>query len=567
MDGGGRVPERRTKLPNTELAEVLATIFREGLSFIANRVRAYATDRGYADVAIFPPTAWESTVRGLTESLVSAIEDPTRRWDLHASEDLHSDLATRYGLIEARLLRARGVQLPVMLGLLKYYRRAYHDLLDSDSRVPDGRLIDARRIVTGYFDRIEVAVVGEWIPLADEQVIERLQSRNRDALSEKHLYSSVFDSIGHPIFLLDAEGKLHAHNAAAARDFGLADDPSPQFRGVMQGEPLVPLASEVEGLIREGRKQWVVERRFEAQYGDRTYSCAMKRIDDPTGRDGWILVILYDVTDRAQRAQEVDAQVTTRTKELADLAQQLHDANRTKSEFLAKMSHELRTPLNSVIGFSRILLDGLPGPVNPEQERQITMINSAGNHLLSLINDLLDLSKIEADHLDLALERFRMSDVVDEVGAMVRSMADSKGLAFQVDNELPQDLACDSDRHRITQVLINLLTNAVKYTEKGSVTLEARTEALGDDPSGLVVVTVSDTGIGIAPDRISAIFDEFARVGEPSSAVDSTGLGLAISKRLSSLLSGSLTVTSTQGAGSTFEFRVPRRHPNARLDI
>ena len=240
--------------------------------------------------------------------------------------------------------------------------------------------------------------------------------------------------------------------------------------------------------------------------------------------------------------------------ELDDKTRQLEIANRHKSEFLANMSHELRTPLNAVIGFSEVLLERMFGEVNPKQEEYLNDILSSGKHLLSLINDILDLSKIEAGRMELEAQAFDLPAALDNALTLIRERAarHSIGLEVHVDPRIGEVVA---DERKIKQVLLNLLSNAVKFTpEGGTITMSA---ALNGEA---VVVSVADTGIGIAAEDQEAIFEEFRQVGDDYARKrEGTGLGLALARRLVELHGGTLSVQSELGKGSTFTFTIPVR--------
>ncbi|MBI1960527.1 MAG: GAF domain-containing protein, partial [Candidatus Rokubacteria bacterium] len=240
--------------------------------------------------------------------------------------------------------------------------------------------------------------------------------------------------------------------------------------------------------------------------------------------------------------------------ELDDKTRQLEIANRHKSEFLANMSHELRTPLNAVIGFSEVLLERMFGEVNPKQEEYLNDILSSGKHLLSLINDILDLSKIEAGRMELEAQAFDLPAALDNALTLIRERAarHSIGLEVHVDPRIGEVVA---DERKVKQVLLNLLSNAVKFTpEGGTVTMSA---ALNGEA---VVVSVADTGIGIAAEDQEAIFEEFRQVGDDYARKrEGTGLGLALARRLVDLHGGTLSVQSEVGKGSTFTFTIPVR--------
>ena len=243
-------------------------------------------------------------------------------------------------------------------------------------------------------------------------------------------------------------------------------------------------------------------------------------------------------------------------KETAEMADQI------KSAFLATMSHELRTPLNSIIGFTGIMLQGFAGPLNPEQNKQLEFVQNSASHLLELINDVLDISKIEAGQLKIASERFSLSQSIEKVVQLVTPMANKKNLPIRMQID-PQMGEVVNDRRRVEQVLINLLNNAVKFTEEGYI------EVICQANDHQVMVSVCDTGIGIRPEQIEKIFKPFSQVDTGlTRKYEGTGLGLSISKKLIEKMAGSLTLVSQwdagkppyrpQGVGSTFTILLPR---------
>ena len=240
--------------------------------------------------------------------------------------------------------------------------------------------------------------------------------------------------------------------------------------------------------------------------------------------------------------------------ELADANRQLTSANEAKSRFLRAMSHELRTPLNSIIGFSGLMLSGLTGELNEEQRRQLEMIDQSGRHLLALINDILDLSRIEAGRVQVEIDPFDLEKLVGELVESVRPESERKGLSL--DLEIADGLnlsAFHSDSMRVGQILLNLLGNAVKFTDRGGISVRVR--MLGTDTLG---VSVIDTGPGIRSQDHDRIFGEFVQAIGPSAPdKEGTGLGLAISRRLAELLGGSILLRSRVGHGSTFTIVLP----------
>ena len=241
-------------------------------------------------------------------------------------------------------------------------------------------------------------------------------------------------------------------------------------------------------------------------------------------------------------------------REIADKSRLLEAASRHKSEFLANMSHELRTPLNAILGFSEVLAERMFGEVNEKQAEYLQDILSSGRHLLSLINDILDLSKVEAGRLELELGRFHLPTALDNALTLVRERATRHGITLtqHVDPGVSDIVA---DERKVKQILLNLLSNAVKFTpEGGRVGLTATTA------EDVVTIAVSDTGIGIAPEDQAAIFEEFRQVGrEDARKQEGTGLGLTLAKKFVELHGGRIWVRSQVGLGSTFSFTLPVR--------
>ena len=307
-----------------------------------------------------------------------------------------------------------------------------------------------------------------------------------------------------------------------------------------------------ENIRRNGERVWIDWRN--------------RMVFDDQGKLTEILSIGSDITDRVEaerkirrlnealrrHAEELEQRVTERTAELAEAKNRAESADQLKSAFLATMSHELRTPLNSIIGFTGILLQELAGPLNDEQHKQLKMVQNSSRHLLSLINDVLDISKIEAEQLELSPATFDLRAAIEKVVRLVAPQSEKKRLALAV--EIADDVVeTTADQRRLEQILLNLLNNAVKFTDEGGVRITCRRD--GDS----YTIAVSDTGIGIRPEDLKGLFQPFRQIDTGLARKhEGTGLGLSICRKLIRLMGGTIDVSSQWGRGSTFTIHFPQ---------
>jgi PAS domain S-box-containing protein len=270
-------------------------------------------------------------------------------------------------------------------------------------------------------------------------------------------------------------------------------------------------------------------------------------IESPQGGERAVIAFIEDVTDRVARERELRA-----TSELAEAA------NRSKSEFLAIMSHELRTPIGAMTGYTDLILEGIYGPITPDQRTHLERVKSVGRHLLNIVEEILLFARVEAGREEIHLTSVDAFQIARDAIAVVDPMARNKSLRVMADIPATKAMA-NTDELKVRQILINLLGNAVKFTRAGEIGLSARME----DRTGHIVFAIRDTGEGIAPENLERIFEPFTQIENSYSRTQpGTGLGLPVSRRLARMLGGDLTVESRVGQGSVFTASILRSGPD-----
>jgi len=270
------------------------------------------------------------------------------------------------------------------------------------------------------------------------------------------------------------------------------------------------------------------------------------------------ITVRTQAEEALKKAQdELELKVAERTKELMQANLRLKELDRLKSKFIASMSHELKTPLNSIIGLTGIILQGISGEITEVQRKELTMVKNSADHLFSLISDIIDVSKIEADQIELAIEELDLAELIQGVRDSFKTSVDEKGLKISL--ETPERLIIKSDSRRAKQVIINLVSNAVKFTDKGEIAINAAKKDKG------VEVSVADTGIGIKKENMKMLFKQFSQFPpEGRLVVEGTGLGLYLSKKIAALLGGEIKAKSEFGKGSKFAFILPLKYKGAK---
>jgi signal transduction histidine kinase len=407
-----------------------------------------------------------------------------------------------------------------------------------------------------------------------EESYRTLRLAQAEVRDERHRLDLIIDSVADPILVTDQEGDIVLMNEPAERLFNVPPSAGEgaQRRVRANGANLTSFVSNV--LTRGGEQRY----RGEIQLTDPVTGRASPveglagQILSEQGELMWVVTILHDLTEALEKAAlfqrleasaaELERKVQEATGELADqnelLRRQhiaLEQASALKSQFLANMSHEFRTPLNAILGYTHMLLNGVTGPVAEAQRKSLTRIDSNSRHLLALINDILDITRIEAGRMPLNLATFHIPELVDEVMSELEPIIKRSNLVVRssMARSLP---ALKNDRQKVKQIVLNLLSNALKFTPSGSITVGATYDSKGRS----IAIAVADTGVGIGLEDQIKVFEDFRQLdSSPARGYGGTGLGLSICRRLSQMLGGTIELQSTIGEGSVFTLRLPTR--------
>jgi PAS domain S-box-containing protein len=429
----------------------------------------------------------------------------------------------------------------------------------------DGVAIDVEAWTSPWQLGTVTIVVDESRHRTNEREIRRLTERAEEALiqarAERRL-RELLEAAPDAIIEVDREGRILTLNAATERLFGYSrEELLNQPVEMLVPENLRPVHAGYRGNYEAQpvRRPMGMGLDLHGRHKDGSAFPVEISLSPVKSDEGFrVTAIIRDVTERKQAEERLQAIQTKYTRELELRNQEIEKANRHKSAFLTNMSHELRTPLHTVIGFSELLAEETKGPLNDDQKRFLNHIRKDSQHLLALINEVLDLSKIEAGKVQLRRETLDVAAVLEDALSSIRPQGLEKSLEIATHVDGP--VLVDGDRLRMKQIFYNLLSNAVKFTPAGG-----RVEVVAEVADGFAQVSVSDTGIGVAPDEQASIFEAFHQAGAAAGGMrEGTGLGLPITRRLVEEHGGRIWLESEPGRGSRFIFTIPLKAANEK---
>jgi two-component system, sensor histidine kinase and response regulator len=525
----------------------LSDLTRNKIAVVQGHGAEFLLKTSHPELAIIPVGSTEDALRQLEKGRVDALVDCTMITSHHL-EKLKMTEIKLGGEISERYEQRMGVRRdwPELVTILNKALRAI-PRTERDA-------IYTRASALGHGPQIDYSLI--WKVIAGALIVVALFAfwnwrMEREIAKRKKVMEALADALDEQRAILEAatSGIILAQNRLIIR----ANHKSETIFGYEQGEMLGQTTriwySDEETFQEIGKgvtacmaKGEVFSRELQLVHKDGTRFWGRMKFQatDPADFSKGVVGVIDDVTVERENAEA-----------LRNALEAAEAADRIKSAFLATMSHELRTPLNSIIGFTGLLLQGIVGPLNVEQKKQLGMVRDSSTHLLELINDVLDISKIEAGQLEVATEPFDLRSSLEKTAHTLHPLADRRGISLHLEIG-PEIGILQNDRRRVEQVLLNLGSNAVKFTDEGGVRIEC--SALGDE----VEVRVRDTGIGISPEGMQTLFLPFRQVDSGTTRkYEGTGLGLSICKRLVELMGGRIRVESTVGEGSLFAFTLP----------
>ncbi|RYH11605.1 ATP-binding protein [Tropicimonas sp. IMCC6043] len=510
--------------------KTLEALIVENEDWLVDRVVHYAVIEGFAQNTSTLREAWRASICGLSGPILEAIAAVDAGDAAAEGFGQARDSIVAFGVRQAEQHRARGIRLADFIGLLKYYRRAYLDLIDENTVAPE----DARRLryyIFDFFDRLEIVLCKEWVAVPDERRLRDLQSKNRRLVNEKNKYLTIFETIHEPVILLDAEGGPVHLNDAAHRLFCGEVAPGASYYGALRSPLLAAQVAEILRKCATAGSDMVIE----TLAGTREFNVKLQRMLDVSRKFDGTVIILNDVSEYKRALSQARA------------------ADHAKSTFLAAMSHEIRTPIAGALGLARLLRDT---PLEDDQRHIVDGIISSAELLAGVVGDILDFSQAEVGARPPVAEDFDLAGLVRQVLMVAEPLAGEK--ALELDTEIARDLPArlNGDASMIRQVLLNLTHNAIKFTDSGTVQIRVlpETDAASDAAEARIRFEVRDTGIGLPEGPTGRLFDPFS---QGKCARGGLGLGLSICRKIVERMAGEIGCRPGASGGSVFFFILP----------
>lgn len=504
-------------------------------TWLMQRILDYAKEYDYVQYTSTLLEAWRVSIAGLSQPLLDALQTSDKVRELGPDIDFTQDPIASFGILEAQLHRARGISFSMFLGLMKYYRQSYLDLIHQAGfeQAYEGY---CRRFVDRFFDRIEIGFSVEWLESSEEEKLKELQATNRNMTNEKNKYLTIFESLPNPVILHNDDNQIENLNFAAAEMFAGKQIPGAIYYGSEAPEnSLNWLQEELASFLLTNNSEISFEKKFKNNQKTGYFNVKFARMLDSSEKYRGTIVILKDVTER----KKIE-------KQMAIKKQQLVRSNAELQQFAYVASHDLQEPLRMIASYVQLLARRYKGKLDSDADEFIDFAVDGSKRMQMLINDLLTYSRLGTRSKP--YELVNCNDLLINIIAHLKLSIEESG-AIITHDPLPNILA---DRLQLEQLFQNLLSNAIKF--HGNDLPRIHVNVTNSDVEW--IFSVSDNGIGIDPEFFERIFVIFQRL-HGKAEYPGTGIGLAICKKIVEHYGGRIWVASQPGKGTTFYFTIP----------
>lgn len=521
--------------------EELRKLIQENEDWLMQRILDYALEFDFTKYTSTLAEAWRLSIQGLSNSIILASKELVNAIpEFHPDDKYVDDPISEFGVKEAEKHRQRGITLSMFLGLMKYYRESYIDLVEQSELTDDKRKL-YKKFITRCFDRIEIAYSSEWTILKEKNRIKELQDINREMTNEKNKYLTIFESFYAPVILLDEKLKILNLNLSATRLFtNLKVAGSIYYNENSHDQSFKYLNEQIFEFTNNNPEETNFEIHLTTNEGKRLFDVKLKKMQDVSKKFIGTVVMLEEITERKKAEQEIK-----------ESQEKLKILNADKDRFISILAHDLKTPFNLLLGYSNLLLeDGENGSVDAIMT-QLSVMHKTIKKTYNLLEDLLLWSKAQSGKIALEFEKIDLAGICNKILRNIKDQADLKKIDLQCNFQ--EKIIITADYNLLATVLRNLISNAIKFTNtNGKVIISAQ----NDDKQ--TTVTISDNGVGINKKDQSKIWDfttPFSKSGTNNEK--GTGFGLVVCKEFVEKHGGKIWVKSELGKGSDFVFTIP----------
>jgi len=521
------------------MKELIKTII-DNEEWLMNRILSYAKKFEFTKYTSTLVEPWRLSIQGLSNSLDYAAKFYDEVPNLHPDDKYTDDPISEFGIIEAKKHRERGTTLGMFLGLMKYYKESYLDLIEI-SFPEDNKKSLYNNFIQRCFDRIEIAYCIEWTNQGEGNLITELQDTNRQMTNEKNKYLTIFESSYSPVVLLNEDLKITNMNQEAIKLFtDLNISGSIYYNDNSSDASFKKLNEQILKFLKSKPNETNFESHLLTNHGNLLFNVKLKKMQDVSNKFNGTVILLDDITERKQAEEKIEENRKALIKLNAD-----------KDRFISILAHDLRSPFNTLLGFSELLSENSRECNSDEIEDLATNIHKSAQQSFNLLENLLNWARAEQGSITFIPRKLRLIDVCNDILETLSITAKKKSIFLNC--RVEDNLNVFADGEMLKTIIRNLVSNAIKFTNKGGAV-----SIIADQSKENVTIRVSDNGIGIPGNDLPKLFDISEKISTAGTSGETgTGLGLLLCKEFVEKHGGKIWAESEEGKGSEFIFRLP----------